>query len=304
MIVIFYDKNAVAEYAKSFNRIALPKSALPINLRVLCFDVANYYSVTHNIITVLHRHTFFEIHSVLEGEMAYECEGRIIRLHRGEALLIPPETEHKYMHASEDLVKSVISFTIDKSDVELLKIKNLSAKEFAFSEEVFESHDFIFRLHGENNALAPHLILGRITEILYSVSHTLGIEFPTVSDKNTDPRFLTAKAFIDKNSHRILTCEDVAKECCLSAKQMGRIVYAATGMSLSQYIVSAKLERAKELLLSEQKYSVKEICFMLGFESESSFTLFFKRHEGTPPSAYRLSATDAIAAMTASDGEK
>ena len=303
VIFIRYDKALVTQYASFFKKVALPKSALPMDVRVLCFEVGDHYNATHNIITELHHHSFFEIHLVLEGETAYECQGRVMCLSAGEGLIIPPELEHKYLSSSEDFVKSVISFTFDRIDGDALPISVTAARMLPFPEEVFEAHAFIFRLCGKNDAFTPHLILGRIIEMLYSLFKTLEITLPDNPNKDTDPRFLTAKTFIDKNQHRLLTCEDVAKECCLSTKQMGRIIHSATGMSLSQYITVAKLGKAKELLC-EEKYTMKQICFMLGFASESSFTLFFKRHQGIPPGTYRAEMLGNLDSLTAHDGEK
>lgn len=297
MIPIFYDQALVAEYANYFKKMTLPKPALPVNLQVHFFDVVDHDNATHNILTERHHHSFFEIHLVLAGNAAYECGGRRIDLSPRQALFIPPQAEHRYLSSSADYVKCAIAFSLDSADLEMLQIKDLCTAVFPFSEEVSRDLDFILRQHSVNNLFTPHLILGRIVEILYALCCSFRISFPDNPQKENDPRFLVAKAFIDKNRHKLLTCEDVAKECCLSSKQLGRIIYAATGLSLSQYITAAKLEQAKALL-TEQTHSMKEICFLLGFENESSFTLFFKRHCGMPPSAYRIQMSEKLNPMS------
>ena len=47
-----------------------------------------------------------------------------------------------------------------------------------------------------------------------------------------------------------------------------------------------KVKKAKRLLL-ESNLSIKEISFILGFENEGSFILFFKKHCSTTPGSFR-----------------
>lgn len=293
MISIILEQKLADEYSKILSKMAFPKVNLPTNLHILCFDVVNCNNVIHKI-TTDHHHTFFEIHLVLSGEITYECQGEKITLSSNTALLVPDGLEHRYVSSSDDLTKCVISFSLDKACYEIGSDK---APVFTIPENVLESLTSIFNLCTSNDAFTPHLIMNRIVEVIYYAFRALEVALPNSSQKEVDPRFLVAQAFIEKNRHRILSCDDVAKECCLSAKQLGRIVYASTGLSLSQYITASKLEFAKELL-NETTSSIKEICFLLGFESEASFTLFFKRHTGTPPKLYRTKAPKTTAGET------
>ena len=59
-----------------------------------------------------------------------------------------------------------------------------------------------------------------------------------------------------------------------------------TGLSPRQYFLQLKIMRARELLLTTDK-SIKEISYLLGFESIYYFSRFFKQKTGMSPSEFR-----------------
>jgi AraC-like DNA-binding protein len=56
-----------------------------------------------------------------------------------------------------------------------------------------------------------------------------------------------------------------------------------------EYLTRKRIERAKELL-AEDKFTVTEICFEVGFESLGSFSTLFHKISGWSPSIYRARA--------------
>ena len=130
-----------------------------------------------------------------------------------------------------------------------------------------------------------------ILEILFSIHTQMGIDFldPEGISGNvrwTDPRFLVAQTYINQNSNRLLTCEEVASECGYSPKHLSRIFQKHTGKSLYAYIIDTRLKYATELLLDKDK-TIKQVNRLAGFENESSFVAFFKRHYGITPGSFR-----------------
>ena len=108
----------------------------------------------------------------------------------------------------------------------------------------------------------------------------------TYRNENKDPRFSVAQNYILKHISEPITCDDVAHECGLSAKQLNRIFLKNANNGLYDYITQARLHRSEELLLNTT-LSLKEIGCLLGFENEYAFNSFFKRHCGIPPGQFR-----------------
>ncbi len=66
----------------------------------------------------------------------------------------------------------------------------------------------------------------------------------------------------------------------------------ATGMTLTNYVIKARLERAK-VLLGDPSLRISEVVFASGFGSIPRFNSVFKRHVGVAPTAYRESLRTA-----------
>ncbi|MBO5059792.1 MAG: helix-turn-helix transcriptional regulator [Clostridia bacterium] len=280
----------ISEYttkrAEALNKLKLPETELPINIKILWFDTVTSYDINNRVNLETHSHSFFEIHFTFSGKVQYECGGSLTELCGNQALFITPDTPHKYIKCSEDLLKVSLAFSFDKNKAVSTLFSNIKTKKLNFSNDISENVNFVLKQSEKKDFLIPGIISGRIIEIIYSVFNTLQISLPQTSDKNFDSRILVAKEYIKNNKHRIITCKDVAKECCLSSKQLSRIFKSYTGVSIFEYIIDQRIKYSKKLLL-QSEHSIKEISFMLGFENECSFVSFFKRHCGMPPGNFR-----------------
>lgn len=266
------------ERAERLNRLNFPEQELPFNMRLLWLEIINIQNMGHYVYNGLHSHSFYEIHFSFNGTAMYEVGGKEIMLEKNHLLLIPPGMVHRYIGGDEEIVKLSVAFSAEKNICNILHTQ--------IPEEILFHANNLFQLIEHSDCFVPNLVAGRLLEILWTVFGTFGIEMPEYSEKISDSRIQVAKAFIKKNLHQIITCEDVAKECCLSVKQMGRIFKQTTGVSMSQYITEERMKYAKKLLLKKE-HSVKEVGFLLGFENESSFVSFFKRHGGMPPGEFQ-----------------
>lgn len=83
-----------------------------------------------------------------------------------------------------------------------------------------------------------------------------------------------------------LTLSEIASRIGYSDYYLSRKFKQETGTSIGDYIKTAKIERAKTLLLSTDK-SIQEICDALSFGTRSFFAQTFKDIVGIPPAQYR-----------------
>ncbi|MDN5214577.1 AraC family transcriptional regulator [Fulvivirgaceae bacterium BMA12] len=99
-------------------------------------------------------------------------------------------------------------------------------------------------------------------------------------------RIVQAKLFIDKNFADHLDLDNIAGEAFFSKYHFLRLFKKIYHKTPYQYLTAVRIEKAMELLGNNK--SVTEVCFLVGFESISSFSGLFKRLVGTSPSAYLL----------------
>lgn len=83
-----------------------------------------------------------------------------------------------------------------------------------------------------------------------------------------------------------LRLDELAAAGGLSASHLVRAFRSETGMSPHQYVVRARIERAKELLVRTQT-PIGDIASMCGFSSAGHLATWFKRLTGTTPSEFR-----------------
>ena len=78
-----------------------------------------------------------------------------------------------------------------------------------------------------------------------------------------------------------------AQELNLSANYFGDLIKKETGHSAQEYIQNKVIDVAKELIFDERK-SVSEIAYELGFKYPQHFTRLFKQKVGVSPKEYRV----------------
>lgn len=79
-----------------------------------------------------------------------------------------------------------------------------------------------------------------------------------------------------------LSIRDIAKKLNISLSTFERLMRRVYNTSPNRYIMQRKLERA-HLLLSTNQHSIKNVAFMLGFNSISYFTKCYKDMYGFSP---------------------
>ena len=75
----------------------------------------------------------------------------------------------------------------------------------------------------------------------------------------------------------------------MSVSSLSKTINDESGFSFSDYINSLRVEKAKQLLASEdfKEYTILSIGLECGFNSKSTFYLAFKKFTNTTPTDFR-----------------
>lgn len=96
-------------------------------------------------------------------------------------------------------------------------------------------------------------------------------------------------AYLEENYRDVnLNQAQVADLFKISNYTLSRLFKNQVGIGFSEYVVSKRLECAKELLITTS-HTISEISYMAGFNSTSYFCKIFKAYEGVSPAAFRES---------------
>lgn len=93
------------------------------------------------------------------------------------------------------------------------------------------------------------------------------------------------KEYIQDNLGDKLLLEDLSKLFSVSPFHLLRIFSKNTGLTLHQFIMVRRIEKARQLLI--HKTSIIDITFSLGFSDQSHFTRSFKRMTGLTPKDFQ-----------------
>ena len=91
---------------------------------------------------------------------------------------------------------------------------------------------------------------------------------------------------VDGHLAEDLRLDELAAAAGISASHLVRAFRAETGMSPHQYVVRARIERAKELLVGTD-IPICGIAALCGFSSTGHLATWFRRLTGTTPSEFR-----------------
>lgn len=247
----------------------------------------------------LHTHgDAIEICYLSRGNQIYCVNDKMFRIKGGEVFIAYPNEVHSTGIYPEE--KGVLYWFI-------LRRPNSDQDYLGLS--FFEASNLFFRLEHLSKRVFPvdieiEQLLQRIIHVYFSTDETLRlIEMKNLlinlflriiycGERNTKKEvfskpILDVIAYIDNNIFEIFDLENLANRCCLSLSRFKHRFKEEVGMPPIEFITRKKLERAC-LLLEENKMSIKDIAYELGFSSPSYFSSVFKQYLGYSPTYYKI----------------
>lgn len=128
-------------------------------------------------------------------------------------------------------------------------------------------------------------------EKLESTIHRLLHEEDSVGKsykRDSEGKIERVKDYLERNYDKRVSLRDAADLVFLSPKYLSRLFKEITGTGFNQYRLTAKMERAKEIL-AETGLTVDEISYRLGYKNMESFIRMFKKIAGMTPTEFRES---------------
>lgn len=138
------------------------------------------------------------------------------------------------------------------------------------------------------------VLLARISNLLEKqekrqrdFSHSISLDPKTVTDSSPDEDFLKEViACIEKNiDNSEYTIDSLSTDVVMSRMSLYRKMKSLTGQTPADFIRTVRLKTAAKLL-KEEKCTVSEACYRIGFASPQNFAKHFKEMFGVLPSQY------------------
>lgn len=148
------------------------------------------------------------------------------------------------------------------------------------------SDSAIQKIEAENNVVSLERML-REVEIQYAqMVHDIKERQKGSLAREKNPHITKCKDFIFSHLHDKITIEDLSYETGCNPNYLSQLFKQCEGISILQYILREKVNRAKNMLIYSQ-YSYSEIATYLGFSSQSHLGKQFKKFTGYTLKEYR-----------------
>lgn len=125
----------------------------------------------------------------------------------------------------------------------------------------------------------PELLLAYLNSLLTEINAAYFLRNKRHSAGNID-KFLGFKLFVEDNLTEQPAITEIAEKLALSTDSLYRIVKQHSGLSPKEFITDRLIVEARRRIYHNQKTSVKELAFELGFNDPGYFSRLFKKVTG------------------------
>lgn len=184
---------------------------------------------------------------------------------------VSQSTEVYWLHFDGSMSNAFYHFITGSSG------NSVSAKNIFHCEKLLrEIYDTFEHSHTVNEPVISKYITDILTELL----NTEYIE------TSSSLKIRESIHFMNENLGESLSVTDLAKKAYLSPYHFIRQFRKITGKTPHAYLIELRIAHAKYYLKTTEK-TIKEIAFLCGFSSESSFCNTFRKRIGSTPLQYR-----------------
>lgn len=280
------------------------------NSALLAFPVGCVFRTQEIQQPFLHAHDGYELYLCLSGRGRMLAGGRVHEVAAGSLAIIRPAALHMPRSAPKEPFHRYI-VSIDKGYLEKLGETEgalggdavtrwlprdddsvcwqLNARQLLAVQDIFaqlerelDERKECFSLAAHSLVLQLFVALGRFRE-----------EQPAAAAGNGERKRLVEEmmGWVAEQYREILRIEALCRRFHLSRSYLHRIFKQETGLSITEYLIAYRINKAKECLESSSM-SLAEVALASGFQDLSHFCRMFKRLTGVTPGHYRKSGAD------------
>lgn len=244
----------------------------------------------------VHKHSFFEICYVADGEGLYAEGGRRLPLKPGILFLSRPHLQHQ-IHSEHGLYLLFLGFELIEAESSAAAVDRFHrlAKSDAYWLELAEDHP-IPRLWSalisstlERCLFPEDHVIPMCRALITSFESALNKALPAAQEKSAPPNASTfvhrAKLYIRDNLSQPMKLSDVAGYLHISPRHLSRLFTVELGQTFTNYVRKERVRQAAALLTTTD-WSIKRIAEATGFDTVHYFANVFKAETGLPPGEF------------------
>ena len=237
----------------------------------------------HKTNNALGRKDYYLIY-ITEGVLCFDSLGISTKLKPFDVIVLPPNTPYvQALTESNELNYLWVHFT--GNNVESI-LSQFEIRKFPFINKVSQSNHLqtrfqrLFDCFIKNDEFMERDLCASLEKLL--------IELARAIRENDKPRVSLSKSlsYINNNFNTQIKIPDLAKMESLSMTQYNLHFKNQIGMPPTRYIITLRMDLAKELIESSN-LSLVQIASMCGYEDYNFFAKVFKKHTGVSPKRFK-----------------
>lgn len=244
-----------------------------------------------------HIHKYLEIFYFESGEGYFQTPAIKEKLGAHDMLVVNANNPHRqFSNSPSPLVYYCLSITdlaledippnaISANTHELFHLASSANLPYAKIKQIFKE------LKGAHDIGSFFRIQGAIFEILAFVLTKANPKYKTPPDKKDSEKSFVLneiKKYINEHFKENITLAELEKNFFISQSQLCHYFKQQYGISPIQYLIRARIENAK-LLLMNTDLSINEVSEESGFSNGNYFSYLFKKYVEQTPVQYRVS---------------
>ncbi len=209
----------------------------------------------------MHKHSYTELHVVLNGSVSFYINGRVCEVKSGSVIAIPAGYVHECVSHKGDVLHTAFQISEPVFDVKICSVPPEMLK-LLFQEIVV--------LKDSDDYTSISMLLSFLCVELYPEAKIAAREVENSS-------FIIGE-FFSNNYSADITLSSLAKELHLSEKQTERLVVKCMGCNFKKALTAVRMSTAEQLI-KEGKLTLAEIAEYVGYRSYSGFWKAYSRYK-------------------------
>lgn len=247
--------------------------------------------------SIFHRHTCMEITYCALGNVKFDCDGRAYPIIPGSAFISHPKDIHRLRVNPKGAKVYWIFLKLPKRGKDFMGLgpvetkwiarsfRSLPYKTFAAPENVGRCYERLFAVYDSEKSDRTARQLKLRTAALDLVIALLEAGGTALSN-DSDLRFRALVDRMRRNPTKAFSMDEAAAELKCSPNTVRALFHKYVGLPPQSFMLKCRIRRAQDLL-KEDRLSVTEIAYELGFSSPQNFAIRFRQETGMSPTAWQ-----------------
>lgn len=222
-----------------------------------------------------------------KGRGRITIQGKKYILGEGEGVLIAPFIRHSYAKESEEWRTAFATFagTVESSIAKMTGNRQMIFIEKEQGMQIASLISDAVKQFEASPTDAKALSINCYALLMHFVD---GIYNKSLTDHPLYQRYVEPVIKeIETNYPNELTASDLSRLVYVTPQYLSRLFVRFLGCSTYEYLTTYRINKAKELLLTNPRLEIQSIAQLVGFLDASHFTAMFKKMTGITPLEFR-----------------